>query len=158
SGGAPGAPPRPPPPGGATRGAGPPHPGDPAAPEPQTLPRQVVERTARLSQERLLDGGKRVRGREQFRDVRLAQVQGHQESLVRLLDEAELAVPLEHGPLDLVERADLVEPRRFGQLLDGQALPPQVALDRLALERAAREREPEHDPGRRNLENRARPG
>ena len=43
-----------------------------------------------------------------------------------LLDERDLTARLEHGPLHVVERLDLLNPRLRGDLLDGQALATQV--------------------------------
>src|SRR3954452_3077844 len=47
-----------------------------------------------------------------------------------LRDEADLAVGLEHGPLDVVERLERLLPRLGGELVDRHPLAPQVLLDR----------------------------
>src|SRR5205085_903029 len=51
--------------------------------------------------------------------------------LVALLDEADRAARLEHAPRDLVERADPLHASRLGEVVERQALAPEVALDRL---------------------------
>src|SRR5881392_593280 len=78
-----------------------------------------------------------------------------------LLDEADLAARLEHGPLDLVQRLDLLYPRLSGDLFNGQALAAQVRLDRLpvlhddhglALEDRAQPRQLEAEERREHLQ------
>src|SRR3954468_6319388 len=50
-----------------------------------------------------------------------------------LLDEADLAARLEHGPADLVERVDLLRASLGGDLLLGQPVASQVPVDHLAI-------------------------
>src|SRR4051794_11656889 len=48
-----------------------------------------------------------------------------------LLDEADLAVRLENGPLHFVERADLLLPHLLRHLVLGHPLAPEVVVDEL---------------------------
>ncbi len=89
----------------------------------QPTARHVLDRPACQPVEALLDRVDRVRGRDQPGDVLLRQVERHAGRLRGLLgDEADLPDGLDNGPRDILDRSDLLESHRFGELFDRDPL------------------------------------
>src|SRR5438105_399 len=131
--------------------------------ETKTPSRREVDGARGDVPKRRFDCGERVVGREELLNLLFGEVQRHAARL--LLDEADLSARLEHGPLDVVERLDLLSTCFRHQLLGGQTLALQVLLDRLpvlddddrlALEQRPQAAEAKREKRRRHLHRRDR--